>query len=120
MARTIQVQYDAGNMQSLMRGFAGAAERGVALAADRVRSVSLERVPFKDSPLSESVRVDVSATAEGADAVIGYYEAYAKYQHENALIHLNGRQDHYLSSAITDERANVYKIMATQVKVLLS
>ena len=95
------------------------AAQSVSDVATCVEAVAVTRVPFQFGELAQSSRIDESATSDGAEALLGFYAPYARYQHENALIHTNGRQDHYLSSAITDERANAYKMMALSVKRLI-
>lgn len=121
MAKTLSVQVTRiGGFEAFARGLPAAAERAVALASHRVEAVSVTRVPFDNHDLQNSRRVEVTGSSDGAEGTVGYYIDYARYQHENALIHLNGREDHYLSSAITDERANAYKIMALEIRKLMS
>lgn len=119
MARTINVRVSRAGFAAVARALPGALQQAGLDAGHRVEAVAVERVPYQEGDLARSVRVEETRSADGTQVTVGFYLPYAHYQHEGDFVHQQGRQ-HYLSSAVSDERATAYRMAAVAVRRLLS
>lgn len=91
----------------------GAAERGLALAAEHILTESRRVVPIEEGTLERSGATSV----DGNRAAISYDTPYAVRQHEElGYRHDDGRQAKYLEEPMLAERDTAMAIVAEQIR----
>ncbi|WP_312979490.1 hypothetical protein [Corynebacterium sp.] len=90
-----------------------AAQRGVRLAGEHLRTVAVSRAPVETGHLRASAAVEAG---EGKAVQVWFRTRYAMKQHEELGYRHKDGQAKYLESAMTSERAKLRAIIAQQIK----
>jgi hypothetical protein len=94
----------------------GAAE-GVALGAEHIRTVSVDRAPVDTTALRDSATV--SHDPETLTAAVSYDTPYAVRQHEELDYQHPEGEAKYLETALASERDAVAKLIQAQIRKAL-
>jgi hypothetical protein len=93
------------------------AARGVALGAEHIRGVSVDRAPLDTAALRDSATA--SHDPETLTAAVSYDTPYAARQHEELGYHHREGGPKYLESALASERDVVARLIQAQIRKAL-
>ncbi|GAA5104801.1 hypothetical protein [Haloechinothrix salitolerans] len=93
------------------------AVRGLALGAEHVRAVSVDRAPLDTAALRNSATA--SHDADSLTAAVSYDTPYAARQHEELTWHHREGGPKYLESALASEREVVARLIQAQIRKAL-
>jgi hypothetical protein len=93
------------------------AARGLGLAAEHVRGVSVDRAPLDTAALRNSATA--SHDPESLTAAVSYDTAYAARQHEELTWQHRTGGPKYLESALASERDTVARLIQAQIRKAL-
>ncbi|TCO64385.1 hypothetical protein [Actinocrispum wychmicini] len=110
-------------VESEWRGYAAGeaarrgAAQGVALGAEYIRAVSVDRAPLDTGALRDSATA--SHDPDTLTAAVSYDTPYAARQHEELTWHHREGGPKYLESALASERDVVARLIQAQIRKAL-